>query len=61
MKYKRAEPQSVNKLKLEIGIRLNYLSDSNLPLKPPPQDLYSLAIRQTLSINTFPHTGPKIV
>lgn len=39
MKYNRAEPQSINKLKLEIDTHLNYLRNSNLSLKP--QDLYS--------------------
>lgn len=59
MKYNTAEPQSINKLKLEIHINLHYLNDSNLPLKPLSQDLYPLTIRQTPCINTFPHTCPK--
>lgn len=53
MEYNRAEPQSVNKRKSEIGVHLNYLSDS---LR---QDLGFLAIRQTPCINTFPYIGPK--
>lgn len=59
MKHNRAETQRVNKFKSEICIHLHYLSDSNLPQKPLPQDLYPLAIRQTPCINTFPYTGPK--
>lgn len=41
MEYNRAEPQSVTKRKSEIGVHLNYLSDS---LR---QDVGFLAIRQT--------------
>lgn len=50
MRYNKAESQSLDKFKLEIGIHLNSLRDSNLPLKLPQDLAYYPSDKLSVSI-----------